>query len=105
MMALAEIAEGRGWAWTAMLLGDPVGAAGVAITGDRGEAWAVFSPLIKTMPVALYKAVAKGLAEIKAEVPVRLIVATADAQDAQAARFLRHLGFGLKKHWYEWESD
>jgi hypothetical protein len=104
MLRLAEIAESRAWAWTAMLLGQPVGAAGVAISDGRGEAWALFSPVIKTLPVGLYKAVGQGLAEIKAESGVSLIVATVAAEDAQAGRFLKHLGFDLTKHWYEWRT-
>ena len=111
MKRLAAIAEDRGWAWTACLLGTPVGAAGVAIEPapkgerpERGEAWALFSPVVKTMPISLYKAVSKGLAEVKAETRVKYIAAIVEPGDAAAGRFMRHLGFNLAKHLYDWRS-
>ena len=108
-MALGRIAESYGWAKTGMLCGDPVGAAGVAIRREHasqkigtGEVWALFSPVIKTLPKALYKATALGLAEVKRETGVMDMWALCLPGDQAAARFLEHLGFTLEFHRYGW---
>lgn len=84
--------EGPGY--TAMLLGQPIGAAGVSILRPGvGEAWAIFSPLIKTMPFAIHRNVKKILARIIAEQHLRRVHAAIDPQDKIAVRWIGRLGF------------
>jgi len=101
---LAEEAQEGGRGYTACLLGDPIGAAGVRVHGNGiGEAWALFSPLLKTMPKALFKNVSKGLNEIIVEEKLKKIWALVDPEDEIAQRFIERLGFHMK-HWiYEKE--
>ena len=101
MMILAECAERTGRGYTGCLLGDPVGCAGVAIQrAGMGECWALFSPIIKTMPLSLFRAVKKGLDEIILESRLTTLYAVVEPTDKSAARFMEHLGFEMKKHLY-----
>lgn len=101
-MDLAEQAQRAGHAFTACLLGDPIGAAGVAIMdGNQGQAWALFTPLIKTLPLGLYRAVSKGLREVIVETRLRKIYAVIDPEDEKAQRFMEHLGFRMQRLLYE----
>lgn len=108
-LELAEAAQENGRGYTACLLGDPIGAAGVRLHAQGiGEAWALFSPLIKAMPKSLFKSVSKGLNEIIAEEKLTKIWALVDPEDETAQQFMEHLGFRMK-HWiYErevWKSQ
>lgn len=100
-MALALESERSGRGYTACLLGDPIGCAGVWLHGKEGQVWALFSPLIKTMPVQLYKACKKGLDEVITEIQPTLLYARVDEADAQAARFMKRLGFAPTHRLYE----
>lgn len=95
-LALRAQDEGRGY--TACLEGDPIGCAGVRVINPGvGEAWALFSPLIRTMPKTLFKAVRTGLDEIIAEEKLKKLVSIVDMEDKAALRFMAHLGFSPKR--------
>ena len=101
-LALEAQEEGRGY--TACLMGDPIGCAGVRVhANNSGEAWALFSPLIKKLPLSLFRAVSKGLNEIIAEEKLTKVWSIVDPKDEAACRFMTHLGFGVAKHLYERE--
>lgn len=100
-MGLYLAAERSGRGYTACLLGDPIGCAGVWIDGKEGRVFAEFSPLIKAMPVQLYKAVKKGLAEIIEETRPECFYTLVDPKDPAAVRFMTHLGFTPGMQMYE----
>lgn len=96
---LAETAQEHGRGYTACLLGDPIGCAGIRVHGNGiGEAWALFSPLLKTMPKALFKNVRHGMLEIIAEEKLKTVWALVDPEDETAQQFMERLGFRMK-HW------
>ena len=102
MLELGRSAEQTGRGFTACLLGNPIGAAGVAIQRPGlGEAWALFSPLIRSRKLELYRAVASGLKEIIQETRIKKIYAVIQPNDEAAVRFIEHLGFKLSGHLYE----
>lgn len=100
MMALALAAERSGRAYTACLVGDPIGAAGVWMHGQEGQVWTLFSPLIKRQPVQLYKLVREKLEEVTNEFKPRLLYARCIRTDPQAVRFLQRLGFDIAPYDY-----
>jgi hypothetical protein len=110
MRELANFAQERGHAFTACLLGNPIGAAGITMTSiNSGQAWAVFSPLLKTAPIALFKACKHGIDGVIAETGIKKIYAVAPIDDKVACRFMRHLGFPpptlyLHERIIEWPS-
>lgn len=103
MQDLAWVAQEAGNAFTACLLGEYIGAAGVIVReSNLAEAWAVFSPTIKTFKRDLYVAVKHGLQEIIDENKVKKVTALIDPADAAAKRFIEHLGFnyGMTRDFY-----
>jgi hypothetical protein len=92
---LALTAQELGCGYTACLLGDPIACAGMRIdAADRtGEAWSLFSPVIKAMPLSLFRIVSKGLNEVIAEEKLKLVWSIIDPNNETAVRFIRHLGF------------
>jgi hypothetical protein len=101
---LALTAQEHGRGYTACLRGDPIGAAGVRVLNSTtGEAWALFSPRIKTLPFSLYRSVSKGLNEIIAEEKLKKVWALVNPDDEAALRFMQHLGFAMSRHLYELE--
>jgi len=104
MRQLALVGQNAGHAFTACALGRPIGAAGVTLQiAGRGQAWAIFSPLIRNRPVSLFRAVKHGLEEIIAETKVKKLYAVVDQDDEAAKRFMTHLGFHVKQHLFERE--
>lgn len=103
-MAIARRAEECGIAWTACLLGDPVGAAGMEI-GPNGiaQVWTEFSPLIKTMPKAFFQATRNYLEKAIAEHSPETLQAIVDENDDSAVRFIEHLGFPRKERKFLYE--
>ncbi len=94
LMELAKVAEQAGHAFTACLLGNPIGAAGITLTSNNtGQAWTFFSPLIKSMPKLLFKTVKDKLDEVIVETRLNKIYAVTTINDPIAQRFMKHLGF------------
>lgn len=101
MKALATMAQTQGRGFTGCILGEPVGCAGIVVQrAGMGEAWALFSPILKTMPLSLYRAVKRGMDEIVLEMHLTKLYAVVEPGDERAANFMRHLGFEMKKHLY-----
>lgn len=101
IMERALAAEKYGDGFTACLYGDPIGAAGLSMHDDNvGELWAMFSPLIKTMPVSLYKLSKQKLADVIVKHKPKEIWARACPEDEAAQRFLEHLGFRMEMFMY-----
>lgn len=92
-MQRAIEAENRDSAFTVCLLGDPIGCGGVTMYGEKGEMWGLFSPLIKAMPVALFRATRDCLNRIIEERKPKELFSCADLKNEKSQRFLRHLGF------------
>lgn len=86
MQRLALLAQ-HGPAYTGFLMGKAVGAAGVYITGDVGEAWTLFNPAIKAFPLFLHKTVKRLLSEVAQTVPEIYAICSDDGE------WLRRLGF------------
>ena len=94
MIMLGQLAECSGSAYTAVLCGDPIGAAGIAVVKPGvGEAWSLLSPMIKRFPVALHKAVKTRIPEIMARHGLRRVHMTVDPWDVAAIRWAECLGF------------
>lgn len=99
MMQQAELLQKYGQGYTAMLCGDPVGAAGVLMrTNEYGEIWGWFSPVVKRMPKAFFKIIYQGLNQIIVDKKPEKLFSFVDLNDPTAARFLKHLGF-KPTHW------
>jgi hypothetical protein len=65
MMALAQIAEQSGPAWSGFLYGVAIGAGGVSIQRPGiGEAWTIFNPRIKAFPLFLHRTIKSHLESI-----------------------------------------
>jgi hypothetical protein len=101
MMALAQAAERSGRGYTACLMGDPIGCAGVWMHGKDGQVFSYFSPLLKRMPVQLFKAAKRGLAEVIEELKPESLYARIDENDQAAVRFITRLGFDPTHRIYE----
>lgn len=95
MIELAEWGEIGGRGFTACISGNPIGAAGIVVHREgMGEAWALFSPVIKRFPKSLFIAVKKGLEEIIEErQDLITLVSIVQGDDRQAVNFLKHLLF------------
>jgi len=94
MITLGQLAECSGSAYTAVLCGDPIGAAGIAVVRPgMGEAWSLFSPLIKRFPLALHKAASRLIPEVTKRHNLRRVCAMVDEGDAVAVRWIERLGF------------
>ena len=64
-MALAQIAEQSGPAWSGFLYGVAIGAGGVSIQRPGiGEAWTIFNPRIKAFPLFLHRTIKSHLESI-----------------------------------------
>lgn len=92
-MQTAIKAESRDDAFTVCLRGDPIGCGGVTMTDGNGEMWGLFSPVIKTMPVALFRATRDCLNRIVEKQKPKELFSCADIIDDKSRRFLEHLGF------------
>jgi hypothetical protein len=104
------MAQENGRAYTACILGQPVACAGMYLHGKGiGETWTLFSPVMKTLPLALFRIVSKTLNEVITEEKLNRVWAMVDPADPAAVRFVEHLGFGMTKHLYEkripWTSE
>lgn len=107
IMRLAVIAENESVAKTLCVLGDPVGCAGVRFNDDAriGEAWALFSPVVKRMPLGLFRAVTNGMREVIAQHRLDSIIAIVDPKDLAAQRFMEHLGFPRERRQYLYQME
>ena len=80
-----------GPAYSAVAGGAVLGCAGLMAQGDSATAWAVLSDALRARPMALHRAASRMLAAIAPH--FRRIRATAPADFAAGARWLRALGF------------
>lgn len=105
MIKLAEYAAENGFSYTACLLGTPIGAAGMCLKeANTAELWAMFTPMFKSMPVTLYRAVIEKFAETRAKIgPLEKLYAIVDPGDEAAIRFVKRIGGKMTKHVYEFE--
>jgi len=105
MITRAEYAVENGFSYTACLLGTPIGAAGMCFKeANTAELWAMFTPLFKSMPITLYRAVREKYAEAMSKAPeLERIYAIVDPRDETAIRFVQHLGLKMTNHVYEVE--
>lgn len=94
MFALGKMAEHCGSAYTAVVCGDPIGSAGIAIVQPGiGEAWSLLNPVFKRFPVSLHKAASRLIPEVMERHKLRRVQATIDPGDAMAIRWAERLGF------------
>jgi hypothetical protein len=94
MLEAGEIAQEYGTAFTAVLCGDPIGAAGIAvIRPGHGEAWSLLSPMIKRLPVMLHKAASRLIPEVMTKHGLRRVQVTVNPEDPIAIRWAERLGF------------
>ena len=92
---LALTAQDCARGYTGCLLGDPIGCGGVRVDKENriGEVWALFSPLVKALPLSLFRIASRGLAEVIEEENLVLVWSIVDPRNDAAVRFVRHLGF------------
>lgn len=104
-MARAVKYERIAYARTVCLLGDPIGCGGVTPFEDgSAETWALFSPLIKVFPKAMFRACRDGIeAALKEFQPERLF-ACIDPNDLVAQRFMERLGYKMEFFLYTMEG-
>lgn len=97
---LCITAQDKSRAWTGCMLGDPIGAAGIKLGDDHaGEAWALFSPLIKRYPLFLFRELKTRIERVVAEEKLTRVWSVVDEDDPAAIRLIGRLGFedtGLK---------
>jgi len=92
-MELAGVYEDGGPAYTAMYLGHAIGAAGVYIPRPGiGEAWAMLTPMLKSMPFFLHRKVKRALETLT----LRRIHAQVDPRDKKAMDWILTLGFSYE---------
>lgn len=110
MLNLAKIAEAKGYAFTGCLMGDPIGAAGIAIQHPGvGEAWTLFSPLLKAQfRVTLLRMVRKLINDVTEEAQLRDIYCYVLPDDLKAQEFVEELQVNgdhprLTQFLYQWE--
>ena len=102
MLELAKFAERGGYAVTGCVLGDPIGAAGVAVMMPGiGQIWSLFSPFIKkNYRITLMRNAGKMIADAMTECKLHSVVATVDPDDLKACQFVEDLDFRLDRFVY-----
>ena len=101
MLELAKVAELNGVGWTACILGEPIGCAGMAVRSPYfGEPWAIFSPILKDcFAKTLYKLTKRYLEEALAKIAPLPAVSIIDKDNTAGRRFVEHLGFIQTEDW------
>ena len=83
-----------GPAFTLTVDSEPIGCAGIEIYWPGfGEAWGLFGIYVYQYPIAIFKAVKKGLADIMNQKNLSRVQAVAMKDFKAAAKFLERLGF------------
>lgn len=107
IIELGKMAEASGCAITGCVMGDPIGAAGVAEHyGGMGQAWTLFSPYIKARyRITIIRQARRLISEAFEEGKYSRIVALVDPDDPKACDFVEDLGFKLSRFMYELGAD
>lgn len=83
-----------GEGFTLLLDDEPIAAAGVIFSGGKGSAWGLIPHgKARTMPVALYKNVIRGMRGIIERNDLRRVDVIIDPSDGPNIPWVRHLGF------------
>lgn len=104
LVLIGQFVERSGHGFTACVLGDPVGAAGLYLHEcSVAEAWMIISPFLKQrFAKTMYKLVKNGLEEKIKQTGVKRVIAYVDPDDETAIRFIKHLGFhDSRRHQYQ----
>lgn len=83
-----------GEGFTLLLDGEPIAAAGVIFSGGKGSAWGLIPHgKARSLPVALYKSVIRGMQGIIERNDLRRVDVIIDPKDRANVPWVRHLGF------------
>lgn len=86
--------EGKLWAYTVLVDGEPVACGGLALMEwQKAEAWAVFSSDFKKHILFIYKIIKLGLKASFHELNLRRIQTTIDPQYPENITWIEKLGF------------